>query len=286
MKTSPATSSSEARFREALLNVLFAQWQALGVPFHSDLDGADREVIDPEALIWTSLAFVDKEPRLAEGVKSWVTANRARVNRQRIANLARASGDDARGSYWSDLFGTGRPSNRDHRRDSSPSRKEVGAQSRDDCTLLLRTRDVLGNDCRSFLIVYLLGSERGIRLREVSKWSGYWYRSVSEAASGWERAEVVRIEHGYCVLSKPWLWRELFECQSERIATIDWLSAFKTSIDLLHTLSTARENRFAADHPLVSSAIESTSAALSEAAGGLEPTRTPTLTYLQSALAG
>ena len=92
------------------------------------------------------------------------------------------------------------------------------------------------------------------------------------------------------MLTKPTPWRELFAWQSEPLtnlfATIDWLSAFKTSIDLLHTLSTARENRFAADHPLVSSAIKSTSAALSEAAGGLEPTRTPTLTYLQSALAG
>lgn len=290
MKASPSTSPSEQSFRDALLFVLHSQWRTLGVPFQSALQAPDREVVDPEALIWCSLEFFDQEPRLAEGVRSWVIANRSRINRQRLTNLARTSTEESRRSHLLELLGRQRRPSREDRNEIWPAAKGLGAQSPGPSTLFLRTRDVLGNDCRSFLIVYLLGNERGIRLRDVSKWTGYWYRSISEAASGWERAEVVRIEHGYCVLTKPSPWRELLAWQEEPFAslfaTIDWLSAFQSSIELLRTFAKARENGFATDHPLVVSAIRRTSAALFEAAGGLDPSRTPTLNFIHTALSG
>ncbi len=285
--TSPTTSSSEGRVREALLTVLHAQWRALGVPFSSAPPATCPEVIDPEALLWCSLEFIDREPRLAEGVRAWVAANRARLIGERIIKLVRASPDDARGERWRALLDEKRPRlGRRRADDLGIGSKQPGRQAGGPSTLLLRARDLLGNDCRSFLIVFLLGSERGLRLRELSKWTGYSYRAISEAATGWERAGVVHISHGHCVLAAPTPWSELLGCQRSEIVTIDWPAAYQAPIELLRTLAKAREQRFAAHHQLILSAIATTVTALTNAAAGAETSRVPTLNLLRSALEG
>lgn len=290
MKTSPTTSSSEARFRTALLDVLHAQWRAFGVPFNSPLADAELEVIDPEALVWCTLGFLDEEPRLAESTRAWLAANHTRLVRQRLNSFAREWREDTRSALWRkvDAHGAGslgKKGNRFAGKDRGRPAKALGRQADDPSTLFLRARDVLGKDCRSFLIVFLIGSPRGVRLREVTNWTGYSYRTISEAATGWERGGVVRIEHGHCVLGNPAPWRELLDCIGAKVVTVDWSSVYRASIELLRTLAKAREHGFGDEHPLVASAIDATDRSLVTAAAGADAAGTPALERLREALA-
>ena len=284
MKTSPTTS--EAGVRAALLDVLHAQWREFGVPFNAILPGAKLEVIDPEELVWCSLEFTSQEPRLAEGVRAWVTANRTRINRQRLNKLVRTSVNDQRSELWHALENAA-PSGAKAKKTKTKKKKKKPLGNRADgpSTLLLRSRDTLGNDCRSFLIAHLIGNPRGVRLRDVSKATGYSYRSISEAATSWERAGVSRIKHGYCVLVNPAPWCELLGCTAAKVVVVDWHATYQASIELVRTLAKARALGFSADHPLVISAIRTADAMLEIAAGGADRSRTPAHSRLRDALA-
>jgi hypothetical protein len=283
MKTSPTTS--EAGVRAALLDVLHAQWREFGVPFNVILPGAKLEVIDPEELVWCSLEFTSQEPRLAEGVRAWVTANRTRINRQRLNKLVRTSVNDQRSELWHALENAAPSGAKAKKTKTKKKKKPLGNRADGPSTLLLRSRDTLGNDCRSFLIAHLIGNPRGVRLREVSKATGYSYRSISEAASSWERAGVSRIKHGYCVLVNPAPWCELLGCTAAKVVVVDWHATYQASIELVRTLAKARALGFSPDHPLVISAIRTADAMLEIAAGGADRSRTPTHSRLRDALA-
>jgi len=289
MKTSPTTS--EAGVRAALLDVLHAQWREFGVPFNAILPGAKLEVIDPEELLWCSLEFTSQEPRLAEGVRAWVTANRTRINRQRLNKLVRTSVNDQRSELWHALENaapSGAKAKKTKTKKTTTKKKKkkpLGNRADGPSTLLLRSRDTLGNDCRSFLIAHLIGNPRGVRLRDVSKATGYSYRSISEAASSWERAGVSRIKHGYCVLVNPAPWCELLGCTAAKVVVVDWHATYQASIELVRTLAKARALGFSPDHPLVISAIRTADAMLEIAAGGADRSRTPTHSRLRDALA-
>lgn len=282
MKTSPTTS--ETGVRAALLDVLHAQWREFGVPFNAILPGAKLEVIDPEELLWCSLEFTSQEPRLAEGVRAWVTANRTRINRQRLNKLVRTAVNDQRSELWLALEDAA-PSGAKAKKTKTKKTKPLGNRADGPSTLLLRSRDTLGNDCRSFLIAHLIGNPRGVRLRDVSKATGYSYRSISEAATSWERAGVSRIKHGYCVLVNPAPWCELLGCTAAKVVVVDWHATYQASIELERTLAKARALGFSPDHPLVISAIRTADAALEIAAGGADRSRTPAHSRLRDALA-
>jgi len=282
MKTSLTTF--EARCRAALLDVLHAQWRELGVPFSSPLRAKGLEVIDPEALLWCSLEFVASEARLAEGVRAWSAASRTRINRQRLNKFARSATEVTRRQRWQELD-VGAPEFAG-RTKKSLAVKPIGKRSRTVSTLLLRSRDVLGNDSRSFLIVQLIGSPRGVRLRDVAATTGYTYRSISDAASGWERADVVQIQHGHCVLRNPAPWCELLNCSAAEVISVDWHAAYQASVALLRTLTIARTHRFALDHPLVVSAIRETATALESTVSTADRSKSPAFEVLRTALDG
>lgn len=277
MTTSPTTF--EDRFRHALLELVHEQWRALGVPFETSLAGrrgpAILEVIDPEALVWCSLEWIPAEPRLEEGIRAWLRHHRGLLIGQRLKKFA--AGDDPRAARWKDLLSTAAV-----RPDRDP--KPIGEPSAEPATLSLRARDVLGHDCRAFLLVELLGSPRGVRLRDVAGVTGYAYRSVSGTASGWHRAGLVRIRHGQCVLANPAPWCEILRCRAVDIVTVDWSSAYRASIELLRLLTKARGHGFGPDHPLVDSAIRSTDATLEVAARGIERGKALGLETLRAAL--
>jgi hypothetical protein len=253
------------------------------VPFNTVRLTSQLEVIDPEALLWCSLEFTPAEPRFAEGVYAWVSANRTRLNRQRLNKLAKNVSHDPRAKRWRELDANAPTSASPPRKKAPHTTKPLGNRADGPSTLLLRSRDTLGNDCRSFLIVQLIGSPRGVRLRDVANATGYSYRSISEAATGWERAGIVRIQHGHCVLVKPAPWSELLRCDAPQVVTIDWQTAYRATIELLRTLGKANTNRFAADHPLVISAIRIANDELDIAASGAERSHTPALGLLRSA---
>lgn len=286
MTTSPTTSESE--IRTALLDVLYAQWREFGVPFTPALGAADLEVIDPEALLWCSLTFTSTEPRLAEGVHEWVAKNRTRINRPRLNKLVRTGATDGaaerleRSKLLREL-GLSRTEPRSER-PMSRSTKPLGDRSTKASSLLLRSRDVLGNDSRSFLIVHLLGNPRGVRLREVAASTLYSYRSLSEAAAGWARAGVLRIDRGHCVLTNPAPWIELLACDADKVILIDWPTVYEMSTRIMRALAKAHTRGFESNHPLIRSSIDASIEYLDIASPGTDASQTPALARLRASL--
>jgi hypothetical protein len=279
MKTSP-TTSREDRVREALLDVLHAQWRELGVPFQvSAFDHPQRfplEVIDPEALLWCSLAFFSSEARLEEGVRSWFTTNRARVNTQRLNTLAKRNehepNETARVSAWRSINGVRR----------LVTRKHIGVAASTAASLHLRSRDVLGNGCAAYLIVALLGSPRGVRCRDVADSTGYTYRCVADTAASWADAGLVRLEHGFCTILDPTPWAQLLRCDVADVVTVDWQAAYGTVLEYLRTLERARAAGVAEDSPLLAAAATKAEGALQGAAAGVAPERAPAIEALRN----
>ena len=279
MKTSP-TTSREDRVREALLDVLHAQWRELGVPFQAPaFDHPQRfplEVIDPEALLWCSLAFFSSEARLEEGVRSWFTTNRARVNTQRLNTLAKRNehepNETARVSAWRSINGVRR----------LVTRKHIGVAASTAASLHLRSRDVLGNGCAAYLIVALLGSPRGVRCRDVADSTGYTYRCVADTAASWADAGLVRLEHGFCTILDPTPWAQLLRCDVAEVVTVDWQAAYGAVLEYLRTLERARAAGVAEDSPLLAAAATKAEGALQGAAAGVAPERAPAIEALRN----
>ena len=277
MKTSP-TTSREDRVREALLDVLHAQWREFGVPFQAPAFDHPLEVIDPEALLWCSLAFFSSEARLEEGVRSWFTTNRARVNTQRLNTLAKRNENEphesARVSAWRSINGLRR----------LVTRKHIGVAASTAASLHLRSRDVLGNDCAAYLIVALLGSPRGVRCRDVADSTGYTYRCVADAAASWADAGLVRLEHGFCTILDPTPWAQLLRCDVADVVTVDWQAAYGAVLEYLRTLERARVAVVAEDSPILSAAATNAEGVLQGAAAGVAPERAPAIEALRIAI--
>jgi len=286
MKTSLTTF--ERKLRRAVLDVVYAQWQALGVPLSSGVSD-HNEVIDPEALLWCSLEFVPTEPRLGEGVFEWVRASPDYLIRQRVNRLALAP--DPRSCIWCVIDHAkqsrslddpkGRSDDACHGLSSRqevlaycrslkpllerPSSRPIGQPSETAETLLLRARDLLGNDVRHFVLVYLLSNRHGGKIRTIQKWSGYSYRSISDAATRWERAKVVSIDHGYCRLADPVAWHSLLKHESERAVIVDWIGAFGACVRLLRALAKAGRKKLATEGSVVSALVMDTTQAIASA---------------------
>ena len=281
MKTSP-TTSREDRVRAALLDVLHAQWRELGVPFHAAaFDHPQRfplEVIDPEALLWCSLHFFGIEPRLEEAVRNWFTANRARVNTQRLNTLAKRNehepNETTRVSAWRSISGVRR----------LVTRKHIGVAASTPASLHLRSRDVLGNDCAAYLIVVLLGSPRGVRCRDVADSTGYTYRCVADTAASWADAGLVRMEHGFCTILDPTPWAQLLRCDVANVVTVDWQAAYGAVLEYLRTLERARAAGVAEDSPILVAAATKAESVLQGAAAGVAPERAPAIEALRIAI--
>lgn len=75
------------RVREGLVQQLWRQWRAVG----GAVTGAGQAyaMVDPEALLLTSLYLVDRERRLADVAASWVIKNSLLLSIQRLGNMRR-----------------------------------------------------------------------------------------------------------------------------------------------------------------------------------------------------
>jgi hypothetical protein len=256
--------------------VLVTQWSALGVPLHPAFSSERLEVIDPECLLWASLPYLGREPRLTEGVGAWMAANPTVLIWTRLNQVAKR---DTSGPHLRTLA---------HSAESpgtlpAPT-KSLASRMTGTSTLLLRSREILGNDIRSFLIVHLLASPKGIRLRSVASLTWYAYRSVSQTVATWERAGLVSVDHGHCVLLNPSPWRELLDCVSSAIAIVDWKLAYEAARELLRTREQGKSLGFPSDHPLLVSAAEKARTSLRTAAVGSDETATPAIQHLIAGL--
>lgn len=83
MKSSTPNSSDQ--LREALLQLLWRQWSALGVAGH--VAGGGRSMIDPEALVLISTVFARHDARLFDEMFDWLRSNGEWINVLRLTRL-------------------------------------------------------------------------------------------------------------------------------------------------------------------------------------------------------
>jgi hypothetical protein len=297
----------EEAFRQRLLDLVYAQWSALGAPF-VERSFNPHEVIDPEALLWCSLEFLPTEPRLAETVLEWLAVNDRYVVRQRV--YRRRGQSDPRGLLWNaldprlskhllDREPDSTPETchgfetttqvvdyarwiAEHRPRKLPSSRRVGEWQPGPATLLLRTRDVIGHDIRHFLLVYLLANPQGAKLREAQKWSGYSYRSLSDAASSWVAAEIATLESGHCRLTDQEPWRKLLHLRASNIIVLNWLRIFDISVRLLRDLAKARKKGIGEGSPVGSALIRTAAEQLNLSVSSQGRAQEVSLSHLRS----
>jgi hypothetical protein len=313
MKTSLTTFEHD--LRECLLDIIHSQWADLGVPFTVSSRSRSTEVIDPESLLWCSLEFLPTEPRLREGVVSWLRANHVYIIRQRVNRLARK--DESRALIWNilttalpwrgvtrsredaDRSLAGRPT----KGASTAEPKDFGQSLRLELsslppdagraagkpasgpsTILIRSRDILGSDLRHVLLVYLLANPHGAKLSAIAQWSGYVYRGLLETATRWQTAGILTVEHGHYRLVNTRPWVALLDHDAEQAVIVDWLQVFDASIQLLRALAKGVGKGFSADSPVVGSFVGKLKESLSRAVLSESPGPSPSVTTLRRLL--
>lgn len=300
MKTSHTTFEND--LRERLLDVVYAQWYLLGVPFSPSRQPVVTEVIDPEALLWCSLEFLPTEGRLREGVRAWLKAYDSQIIRHRVNRVAKTG--EPRTRIWRALIDSSCvkehvPAEPCHGLDSidevadfcvaiRESRQPVEATSPLVGTLphgpssgLLRARDLLGSDIRHLLLVYLLASPGSSRLKDIERYSKYSYRSISDTAARWEAAGVLEVERGYCRLVDPEPWHALLGNQLRKAVVVEWFELFDALIHLLRAAAKARRKGLAPDSPVIDSYCRTARDVLCSVARGQGRGESSTITYLR-----
>jgi hypothetical protein len=305
MKTSLTTF--EDGLRNWLLDLLHNQWRTLGVPFSTSQPQRPGEVIDPEALLWCSLEFFPSQPRLCEQVIGWLASNDQSLLRPRIRKFTRAR-PDPRTSIWRVLDPQWKPDSKkltepcygresvsqlpgfcrelaEKAQATGPLRQQPGTPQRTPATVILRARDTLGSDARHFLLVYLLANPGGAKLRSVATWSGQSYRNISKAASRWEAAGIISIEHGYSRLRNPAPWTTILELESAQILLLNWVRLYDAAIELLQALAKARAKSIPADGPVVTTLLRETATEAEASVEGGASARCETVQDLKNLLA-
>lgn len=275
MKTSLTTF--ENRIRDWLLDLLHSQWRALGVPVSAGQPPRAEEAIDPEALLWCSLEFFPTQPRLKEQGLAWWSENRHAILVPRIRKFAQC-GADPRELIWHALDTQWRKSSKPaanpcygqksldelkafcadlkhHNQKKQESRHRPGKAEKANAAVILRARDLLGNDARHFIMVYLLANHGSAKLRSVATWSGQSYRNISKVAQRWESADVLAVEHGFARLKNTAVWESLLELRPPRIVLLNWQRFYDTCIKLLRAIEKARTKSLPADGPAVTGLV-------------------------------
>lgn len=288
MKNSPTTS--EHRIRDWLLDLLHSQWHTLGVPFSVTREPRPEEAIDPEALLWCSLEFFPTQPRLEEQALAWWADNSQAVLVSRVRRFAQAEADP-RALIWHALDTHWRKSSKqpttpcygqnsvdellafcatlEHQAEASKDQlHQPGKAEKTDATAILRARDLLGNDARHFILLYLLANHGSAKLRPIAEWSGQSYRNIFKVAQRWESADVLSLEHGFARLKNPALWESLLVLRPPKIVLVDWRRFYDACVKLLRSLSKARAKSLPADGPVVAGLLREAS---EEATASVQP---------------
>ncbi len=77
--------SFRSTVRNRLLDLLWRQWSAIGVPGHGPAE--ERYVVDPEALLLLTMSVGRYDPRMFDETVDWLAVNSAFINVQRLRNL-------------------------------------------------------------------------------------------------------------------------------------------------------------------------------------------------------
>jgi hypothetical protein len=295
--------TSEHRIRDWLLDLLHSQWYALGVPFNVEQPPRTEEIIDPEALLWCSLEFFPTQPRLKEQALAWWSNNTQSIVLPRIRKFARAE-DDPRSLIWHALDASWRRSPttptapcygqeslgeltafcthlEHHPRPNNGQRHQPGKAEKTNATTILRSRDLLGNDARHFILVYLLANHGSAKLRSVAEWYGQSYRNISKVAQRWESAGVLTVDHGFAHLEDPLLWESLLGLRTQKVVLLNWHRLYNACIRLLRALEKAQAKSLPADGPVISGLVREATEQLTASIESKPSTDSPTIQNLK-----
>jgi hypothetical protein len=208
--------------REATLEVLWRQWAAVGGTVSARRRAAS--LVDPEALVLTSVALQSSEPRLTDVVGDWVFRNSDLLSVQRIRNLAAAYPEEVR----SGLRGVARialTEGRDHRwkvftvEPANPAgeltrrlnkRRAVRVRVEEPAALMLRLRLAIGVGIKADVLTLLLTQEFGewASVSGIAHATGYTVAAVRKAISDLAEARVIDAIAGtraeYRARRHPW----------------------------------------------------------------------------------
>ncbi len=196
--------------RGATLEVLWQQWAAVGGAVSARRRAAS--LVDPEALVLTSLALRSSEPRLTDVLGDWVLRNSDLLSVQRIRNLAGAYPEESRGGLGG-VAQIALTEGRDHRwkaltlEAANPAaelsrrlnkRRAVRVRIGEPATLTLRLRLVFGVGIKADVLSLLLTQEFGewVSVSGVARATGYTVAAVRKAIGDLSEARVIEAMAG------------------------------------------------------------------------------------------
>lgn len=217
---------------DRLLDLLWRQWGALGVPAHGPVE--ERRVIDPEPLLLLSMTVGRYDARLFDRILDWLSVNGAFLNVQRLAALRKRFDFQGKAqlSAVSDLLANGTGNPLKWRRLAAayslrepeslfflkngkplpvPARRapeflahglirgpvDLRGEARPFPakgvpSLLLRLRALLGVNARCEILC-LLGANREIHPSGIARQTGYFPRTVQNALAEMARSGLVQV---------------------------------------------------------------------------------------------
>lgn len=255
-----------ARLRNATLDVIWRQWRALGAGAatrRTQDDHAPQALIDPEALLLVSLAFMSDERRLADLLRDWGARNSDLLSVQRVKNLASAYPAEMQGRLleylswfatiahdvgkdlrWRSVVGTTPDVGAI---DDSPQTRRgkvrsTRARLNEDAAIMLRLRLGFGVGVKADLLTYLLARvHEWATVREISEATAYTPAAVRRAAEDLAAARLVEALEGqpasYRVIYEP--WRALLGLEERPPRWASWQDRFVFATAFLHWADTA-----------------------------------------------
>ncbi|UCC71564.1 MAG: hypothetical protein JSV86_14400 [Gemmatimonadota bacterium] len=216
-QTSSRIASLAKRVREATLEILWKQWASVGSP--ASARGGAQSIIDPEALVLTSLALREQERRLWDLVADWARVGSRFLSVQRIGNLLPAYPDATRGSL-EEFASLAQEAGKDHRWKKyaqgvvkvQPHREKLLASEPslvEGSTLMLRLRSGIGVGIKADMLAFLIGcAGSSISAKMIADATHYTEPAVRRAADDMTTAQLVFSSQGtpaeYHVIRPAW----------------------------------------------------------------------------------
>jgi hypothetical protein len=240
-KTSRRITGLAERVREAALDILWKQWASVGSPGAS-ASGAGS-IIDPEALVLTSLALRGQERRLWDLVADWARVGSRFLSVQRIGNLLPAYPDTTRASL-KEFASLALEAGKDYRWKKhaqgvvsiQPHRqKQFAAEPSfvEPSTLMLRLRIGIGVGIKADMLAFLIGAESpSTSAKMIANAIHYTEPAIRRAADDMTTAQLIfssrRTPAEYRVVRSAWkkllalddyptwmYWQEIFALVAE-----------------------------------------------------------------------
>ncbi len=224
VKTSRRLARLAKRVREATLEVLWKQWTSVGSP--ASARGRAESIVDPEALVLTSLALRDQERRLWDLVADWARVGSRFLSVQRMGNLLPAYPDTTQLTL-KEFAALAQETGKDHRWNKyaqgvgkvQPYREKhfaVEPSLVEPSTLMLRLRFGIGVGIKADMLAFLIGAESSaITARMIANATHYTEPAVRRAADDMTTARLIFSSRGtpaeYHVIKSA--WKKLLELQ-------------------------------------------------------------------------